>query len=561
MRGLILAALAADLAVLVYLNALPHPFVYDDLVGVVGNPALVDGAGPLEVVRQNVFRPVVNLSFALDHALWGFRPVGYHLTSVLLHALNVALLFVLARRLAVDWRGGDAETGREPDVVAFVAASLFAVHPMMSEAVGYVSGRADVLATSFVLLALLALRAGLARPAWRAPGVGLALLGAATKEVAVVLPVLVLAWDRCLLDGDPAARRRRLLRWHLPFLGAAVALGLARATSFLLIERSTTSAAAWPYLQTQLGVVWRYVRLLLIPVGQSIVHAVPIASARVDAGAVIAALALLVATALGWRLRRHHPLLVFGGLWFLVGLAPTAAVALYDPMAERRVYLASAGFFLALAAGAGRLWSRSGAPARRVGLAAFVLVVAGLATLTVQRNRVWGDAVTLWSDAAAKSPGAFAAHYGLANALGERGRCHEALPEYEAALRLARRPEIYTNQGVCLAAEHRLSEAAAAFEEAVTLDPDNTLAHHNLGLVALRAGDFEAAHRHFLKAVTTHARHAGWRQTLIRIYELEIRDPAKTLELCRAIVRVAGRETPGAEACLERYEHRARRSP
>ena len=111
MRGLILAALAADLAVLVYLNALPHPFVYDDLVGVVGNPALVDGAGPLEVVRQNVFRPVVNLSFALDHALWGFRPVGYHLTSVLLHALNVALLFVLARRLAVDWRGGDAETG------------------------------------------------------------------------------------------------------------------------------------------------------------------------------------------------------------------------------------------------------------------------------------------------------------------------------------------------------------------------------------------------------------------------------------------------------------------
>ena len=269
MRGLILAALAADLAVLVYLNALPHPFVYDDLVGVVGNPALVDGAGPLEVIRQNVFRPVVSLSFALDHALWGFRPVGYHLTSVLLHALNVALLFVLARRLAVDWRGGDAETGREPDVVAFVAAALFAVHPMMSEAVGYVSGRADALATSFVLLALLALRAGLERPAWRAPGLALALLGAATKEVAVVLPVLALAWDRCLLDGDPAARRRRLLRWHLPFLGAAVALGLARATSFLLIERSTTSAAAWPYLQTQLGVVWRYVRLLLIPVGQS----------------------------------------------------------------------------------------------------------------------------------------------------------------------------------------------------------------------------------------------------------------------------------------------------
>src|SRR5882672_123469 len=125
-RSLILGMLAADLAVLVYLNALHNPFVYDDLVGVVRNSALVDGAGLAALVRQNVFRPVVNLSFALDHALWGLAPVGYHLTSVLLHGVNAALVFALVRRLVADWRARDAEVTADGDVLGFVTAALFA---------------------------------------------------------------------------------------------------------------------------------------------------------------------------------------------------------------------------------------------------------------------------------------------------------------------------------------------------------------------------------------------------------------------------------------------------
>ena len=563
-RSLILGALAADLAALVYLSALRNPFVYDDLLGVVRHAGLLDAGGVLAVLRDNLFRPVVSLSFAVDHVLWDLQPRGFHFTSLLLHALNTALLFVLARRAVADWRDrvpAAAPDDLGADVAAAVAAGLFAVHPLLSEAVGYVSGRGDVLAATFVLLALLALRTGVRRPRALALGLGLMIVGALTKEVAVVVPVVALAADRLLLDGDAAARRRRLLTWHLPVIGVAGALGLARAASFFWIERSLTSGAAWPNFQAQVSIVWRYVALLLAPIGQSIVHFVPPAVTPVDACAVAAALALLAVGVLTWRLRRRQPLIAFGVVWFLTFLAPAAAVALYEPMAERRIYLASAGFFLVVAALAAGLWTRAGRPARVAGVTAFVVVLAVLGALTLARNLVWRDAETLWRDATVKAPRAWRSHAGLANALGELGRCDEALPEFETALRLSPQPEVYTNYGICLAAARRVPEAARAFTRALDLDPRQAMAHHNLGLLALHAGDLEGAHAHFLRAVSINPHDAWWRQTLMRIYELEIRDPAKTLELCRAIVRVAGRETPGAMACLERYERQAGRAP
>ena len=550
--------LAADLAVLVYLNALHNPFVYDDLIGVVRNGALVDGAGLWALVRQNVFRPVVNLSFALDHALWGLAPVGYHLTSVLLHGVNVALVFALVRRLVADWRARDAEVTADGDVLGFVTAALFAVHPMMTEAVGYVSGRAEVLAATLALLALLTLRRGLTEPAWRVPGVALALLAAATKETAVVVPAVLFVWDRLLVDG---AGRRRLLTWHLPVLGVAVMLGLARLASFFLVERSTTSGAAVPALLAQPGVALRYLMLLLAPLGQSLVHVVPPVTSPLDWRALLQTAGLALLGVAAWRDRRRHPLTSLGMAWFLIFLAPAAVVALYEPMAERRVYMASVGFFLVMGVVGAHVWEAAGRRGRTAAATAFVVVLCALGSLTLARNLVWRDAVTLWSDAVHKAPAAWSAHAGLATALGEDGRCAEALPVFETALRLRERPEVYSNYGICLAAQRRLPEATRAFERALALDPGYAMAHHNLGLVALRSHDFEAAHAHFVRAVSMRAGDAWWRQSLIRIYELEIRDPAKTLELCRAIVRVAGRETPGALACLQRYERRAGAAP
>ena len=127
-----------------YLNALHNPFVYDDYHTVVANTSIQSVANLRAMVLHDVKRPIVNVSYAIDRALWGPAPLGFHVTNVLLHMLNVVLLFHLALR---GWRA----TGS----AAFAAAALFAVHPMMTEAVGYISGRSELLCATFFLPAVM----------------------------------------------------------------------------------------------------------------------------------------------------------------------------------------------------------------------------------------------------------------------------------------------------------------------------------------------------------------------------------------------------------------------
>src|SRR5439155_5770475 len=138
LRTFVLSALAALLAGLVYVNALHNPFVYDDAHTVVDNTSIARVTNLRAIVLHDVTRPLVNFSYAIDRAVWGPGPFGFHLTNVVLHMANVVLLFLLARRLAEDRQRRKPATAPNPDVVALTAAVLFAVHPMMTEAVGYI---------------------------------------------------------------------------------------------------------------------------------------------------------------------------------------------------------------------------------------------------------------------------------------------------------------------------------------------------------------------------------------------------------------------------------------
>src|SRR4029077_13055883 len=126
---------------------LGNPFVYDDHRLVLENGSLAHLADLRGIVLHDLTRPLTNLSYALDFAVWGTRPFGFHLTNVLLHLLNVVLLF----RVAL----GMADPSGRPTVVAAVAATLFAVHPMLTESVGYVSSRSEILCAAFFLPAFL----------------------------------------------------------------------------------------------------------------------------------------------------------------------------------------------------------------------------------------------------------------------------------------------------------------------------------------------------------------------------------------------------------------------
>ena len=202
---------AAALAVLGYANALHNPFVYDDHDTIVTNASLVEPSNIRFLLAYSPFRPVVNVSYAVDRALWGGAPTGFHVTSVALHAATVVLLYLLTLRLIGDAERVSSAARRAPAAAAFTAftvAAIFAVHPLFTEAVGYISGRAEVLCAAWFVAAVLASRSAmltgsLSRGALAAV---CALLAVLSKENAVALPVVLVAYRLAVPPGRGRSR-------------------------------------------------------------------------------------------------------------------------------------------------------------------------------------------------------------------------------------------------------------------------------------------------------------------------------------------------------------------
>lgn len=563
----LLGVIAVALGIMAYLGSLHGPFVYDDRLTVLGNASIRHLGDLRSLVAHDVFRPVVNLSYALDYAAWGFDPYGYHVTNLVLHLLNVLLLMALVRQLALDLADRRGAAGASPDGVAnavgFSAAALLAVHPLTTEAVAYVSGRSELLATAFVLLSVLLLRrALLGGPRWTAV-VGLAAfaLGALSKESAAMVPFVLLAADRMLLPGEEGDRRRRLRRWHLPFAGLVVIAGLARVAIWVRVEHGGGALRLWQHALTEVGVVWRYIGLLLLPIGQSIMHPVATVTRLGDPAALAALAGLVLVIAAFVMLAQRQPLVVFGLVWFLLLLAPAHVIPLQEAMAEHRVYAASCGFFLAAAVGLVALARRLAGARRPLPAVLAAIIVPLLAVLmagTVLRCRVWSDEVALWGDAARKAPQTWGAQYAWADALRAAGRCGDAVPVYRHAIELL--PDqvaAHLNLGICLAELGRFDEAWQSLTTARRLAPEDPKPATNLGTLAARLGRFDEARASFRAAIALDGRAVAPRLLLAQLAEAALDDPATALEMCREVLTLAP-ATPGVRECVARNEERLR---
>ena len=221
---LLLATLAVALAVIAYANSLDGPFTFDDRHEILTNQSIENLRLPRTVLLEHGLRPLTNLSYAVDYALWsGRNAFGFHVTNVVLHAANVVMLFLLARWLA----RGDGSDQTSASLTGFLAAALLAVHPVMTEAVSYVSSRSELLVTLMCLLTVYAFRRSVVDGRrWFALGSICLLLALAAKETAAIIPFVLLTAD--LIFSDKAASRRRLWRWHAPLCALIIAAGLVR---------------------------------------------------------------------------------------------------------------------------------------------------------------------------------------------------------------------------------------------------------------------------------------------------------------------------------------------
>jgi hypothetical protein len=488
------AANVALLGMVLYVPTLQSPFVYDDLLEIVRNTSIRDLSQVATVLRGYPARPFTNLSYAIDFARSGLNPFAYHVTNVLLHGVNVVLVFALVRLLILRTRGPSAKDTRSAMVIPLMVASLFAVHPVQTEAVTYISGRAEVLSATFFLASLLCY--GHARtPA----AIAFFLCALASKEVAVVLPLILIAYDWVVLDEDPGERRRRLWRLHLPLIALVMVLGSVRVWRYVFLERPQSAGIQWLNALLELHVLQRYVAVLFVPASLSLVPAVAPISSATDLRIVMGAITLLVCVGIAVFARRHERLATFGMVWFLIALVPSALIVVLQdaghPMAEHRLYLPSIGFFLCLAV----LVERIAGPALDRGRTAAMavacgLVIALLAAGTLARHRVWRTPVSLWEDAAANSPGNFTAQYGLGEAYRAASDCARAIKAYQRAMVI--RPDAaqpYIAHAWCLLEQGQQALARDQLELATQRAPRDV--HARVALAVVEATVFGNAAR------------------------------------------------------------------
>jgi len=505
-KAVTVGALFVILAVgLVYGNALQDGFVFDDHTLVLTREKLRDPEAFTSVFWSQksarlLYRPLRTASYWLDYRLYGLDPRGYHLSNLLLHAATSIAALVVARRLL-------------PFRAALFAALLFAVHPIQTESVTYISGRRDLLSGLFVLLGFYAFLRYREEGGWRWLGAaGLAyLLGLLSKEMAITLPLLCLVYDavcetdhRGLLNGAAAALRQRW-RIYLPPAVAGLAFGI------FTVVRAHASRQTEFYgggldmtILTMARVFMHYLKLLLFPATLSADYsydAFPVTSSWADPPAWLALLVLSLLVFGLLRLARTHPIVAFGGLWFFIALLPVAQfIPHHEMMAEHYLYIPSYGLFLTAGACVSGTFDKGWRPAWIPATCLFILLLLG--ARTVARNQDWRDDLTLWTKTIQTAPQAARARDNLGKAYIRRNLDEQAEREFAEAVRIKPgEPRYRDNLGLVYFRRGKLAEAEDQLRQALQANPRLLSAHMNLGLTLFERRRFDEAEAEFHEAL------------------------------------------------------------
>jgi tetratricopeptide (TPR) repeat protein len=500
-----------------------------------------------------VYQPLSWMLLEAQYAAWGLHPRGYHLTSVALHVLVVVALYALAVTLIGRCRGEQRDTN--PVMIraaSCLAVGLFAVHPMRTEVVAWVSCQPYLVCAFFTVLAVLAyLRAHDAPPqvhrGWLAGSFLLFVAAVLAKGVALAMPIALL-----VLDGYPLRRfgpggwsgreARRLYQEKVPFVTVSaliLVLGvLARAHGIPPFHQQNREARL---AQACYG-VWFYVGKTIAPLGLSACYPLPAQIRLTEARFLLSTLAVLGVTAGLVVLRRGWPAVLAAWLSYLSILAPSSGAFPLSPSiaADRYSYLPLMPLFLLTAAGLCAVVqaSRRAGPVGTGVLAIGWLMVLSLVPRTRDQCRTWHDSESLWSHALRVStepnpfasyslgivlarnpaqqaqaealiaeavrwdPDDYKAQNGLATILARRGRLNAALGHIREALRL--NPEdsyAWVSLGNILAIKGESSRALAAYDKALRIAPNNPDAHHDLGVFLLLSGRSHEAKAQFVAAL------------------------------------------------------------
>jgi Tfp pilus assembly protein PilF len=421
------------------------------------------------------YRPLLSLSFMLDHALGGEKPFIYHLSNILLHIAACWLLFVCLN--ALNYRKG----------LSFIFAGLFAVHPALSQAVGWIPGRNDVLLAIFILSAFIALikYSGQRSKTWLAMHFAAWLAALFTKEAAVFVPMLFLPY--LVLKGKFKGSWKALAPGWAAITIAwlflrALALGMERAYSSRQYAGAADVVAG---LLSYIGKIFLPFNLSVLPL-----------SGDINLLYGMAGLALLVMIV--WlRGISNKKNFIFGAFWFVLFLLPTfIPVSSSINFLEHRLYLPMLGIILILAE------SNLLRNIPDKGMTAFgAVVILSFGAMTFNHIGVFSDGNRFWSNAVKTSPRSALAHQMLGRMHFKSGRMEEARREYIRSLDLESGISAHNDLALLYLEIGDLRSAEMEFKKVLEIDPKFANVHNNLALVYFNRGLLSEARNELLKAI------------------------------------------------------------
>ena len=486
--------LLALIGLTVYLNSFANAFIWDDELLIVGNGYIRSFASILKIfstdifhwiTESNFYRPLFSLSLMFDFSIWKLNPFGYHLTNLILHTFNACLLFYLAYILTSRLR------------VAFVASLLFLVHPVHTQAVTYISGRADPLAAFFMLSATIFFAKAAKSKTNKENILYLSALicfiyALLSKEIALVLPLLILCYDYCF--GDIYKN----IKIHLLFF--------ALALFYIILRQQFLPFSSIGMLPFNLAirlinfpkVVLFYLSLLIFPWNLRIERSFP-AAESFDLS-ILLSVFILAIILIGIFRARNNKIVFFSFLWFSLNLLPLTNVIL--PLnafvSEHWLYTASMGFFIILALGCDKLLSEGISISKlklssRFSLALLIIILTTLSLLTISRNFEWRNSIilfesTLKSEDNPKDPHTVRVHFNLGYAYLKEGFFDKAIAEFKKAL-------------------NRLPF------------PRSWRVEYQIGVAYLNKGSLPEAEEHFLKSIEANPEHISTYSYLIYLYK------------------------------------------
>lgn len=550
-----------------YARVLHGPFIFDDKQSIPDNKFIRISTITLGALEDAGFkslcdnRPVANISFALNYYFGGYNVAGYHAVNILIHVLTAIFLFLLIKAtldLCCRQSGRPESNAYPSSMLAFLAALIWFVHPMQTQAVSYIVQRMASMAGMFYVLSLLLyvhgrLDRGYARWALYSGSVLSGVLAVGSKEIAITLPVFVLLYEWYFFQD---LSFKWLKKAVLPLIGVAAVLAAVgyfylgvHPVDILISQYSIRDFTPGQRVMTELRVVVLYLTLLILPLPSrlNLDYDFPVSRSLVDPFTTLLSLGLLVAlAALAIYLAKRQRLISFAIVWFLGNLVIESSVVALELVYEHRLYIPSM-FVTAAAVAAASQYARD----KRVLVGLLCIVACIFSIWSFQRNAVWADELTLWQDCVKKSPDKARPRNNLGDVLLRLGMTDEAIRNFSKAVELdpnyvdalnnlgnALYSRGYYNESIrylsraldldpkcvsaknnmanSLAASGRIDEAIKYYGEALKLAPETADVHNGLGVALVVKGDIDGAVTHFREALRLAPDNVGVRMNLER---------------------------------------------